>query len=458
MSDDLAFAGLAGAAEKVRAKEISSRELTELYLRRIERIDPDLNAYRLSYGDRALAEADQADARVASGDERRLLGVPVAVKDNMDVAGDITTHGTSAAEGAARVDSEIVRRLRTAGAVILGHTNVPELCMWGFTETATFGRTRNPWNPAHTSGGSSGGSAAAVAAGLCAAATGSDGLGSIRGPSALNGLFGIKPTRGRVPMDAAEHWYGLSVFGGITRTVRDAALFLDVTGDFAERLSPLVDADAPKLRIAVSTKPPPTVQAALDPEVEQGLQATADLLRSLGHDVVARDPDYGLSAFHTTTRYLKGVGDDAAALAHPERLERRTRAVARIGSTLPDALLARARRNEAEATRRITALWNDVDVLLTPTTPRAAGRVGAFEGRGALYTMNGQIAAVAAYVPPFNLTGQPAASLPAGFTRAGLPIGVQMVARPGEESTLVALGAQIERERPWADKRPALAD
>ncbi|MBA3301906.1 MAG: amidase [Thermoleophilaceae bacterium] len=457
MNEEAAWAGLGGAAALIRAKEISARELTELYLRRIERIDPALGSYRVVFAERALAEADQADSRVAAADTRPMLGVPVAVKDSMDVAGELTPNGTSAHGGPAHSDGALVARLRSAGAVIIGKTCVPELCMWGFTETATFGRTSNPWDTGRTPGGSSGGSAAAVAAGLCAGATASDGLGSIRIPAALNGLFGLKPQRDRVPIDAESHWHGMTVFGGLTRTVEDAGLFLDVAAGTRSRFAEAAGRMPGKLRIAFSTKVPPTVLAPLDPAVDDAVRTYAELLRSLGHDVTERNPDYGLIALNSTARFLKGVRDDVDALPHPERLERRTRSVARIGRALPEGLLHRAMSDAPKLIERVGRLWDEVDVLITPVTSKPAGPVGQFEGRGALWTMNGQIAAVAAYTPPWNVTGQPAASVPAGLNDAGLPLAIQMIGRAGDEETLLSLGAQIQAERPWAQRRPPAA-
>ena len=193
---DLAFAGVAGQAELLRGGEVSARELVETTLRRIERLDPQLNAFRSVYGERALLEADEAQVSLGSGDERPLLGVPVAIKDNVDVAGDVTTHGTSAYGAPAPEDAEIIARVRAAGAIVVGRTNVPPLCALPATESATFGITRNPWDPDRTPGGSSGGSAAAVAAGMVPFALGSDGAGSIRLPSAYCGLFGLRPSAG----------------------------------------------------------------------------------------------------------------------------------------------------------------------------------------------------------------------------------------------------------------------
>src|SRR5215216_1581595 len=227
--DELAFAGVARQAELIRAGEVSSRELVELYLERIERLDSELNAFRKVMAERALVDAQQADGRRAAGDDRPLLGVPIAVKDVQDVTGEVTRWGTDAFSTPAAQDSELVRRLRAAGAVIIGKTNTPELAIMGDTEGPAFGITRNPWNTDRSPGGSSGGSAVAVAAGLCAAGTASDGAGSIRIPASCCGLVGLKPQRGRIslaPLD--DHWYGLSVAGFLTRRVADTALLLDV--------------------------------------------------------------------------------------------------------------------------------------------------------------------------------------------------------------------------------------
>src|SRR2546426_1038475 len=236
IAEDLAFAGIADQARLVRRGEVSSRELVQLYLERIERLDPQLNAFRVVLAEKALAEAAEADSRRSGGEEAPLLGVPVAIKDNVDVAGEATTHGTRAYEGIAGEDAEIVRRLRAAGAVMIGKTNLPELAIWPFTESEGWGTTRNPWDPSRSPGGSSGGAGAAVASGMVGIAQASDGGGSIRIPAACCGLFGLKPQRGRVSlMPDPQHWYGLSVFGCVSRTVLDTAVFLDAVRGPAER-------------------------------------------------------------------------------------------------------------------------------------------------------------------------------------------------------------------------------
>jgi amidase len=464
---DLAFAGIARQAELIAAGEVSSRELVELYLKRIDRFDGELNAFRVVFDERALLEADQADARRGAGGDRPLLGVPMAVKDDIDVAGELTALGTNAHAGPVSADAEVVRRLRDAGAIVIGKTNVPELCIWPFTETPTFGATRNPWDLQRAPGGSSGGSGAAVAAGLVGAALGSDGAGSIRIPSAWCGLFGLKPQRGRISMaPKPEAWHGMSVNGVLSRTVTDTALFHDVASGSApvdrDRPAPpaqsfLSSARTPpgKLRIAYSTKIPPLVIARLDHDARRALEETVELLRSLGHEVKEQDPDYGLDTTPSVLmRFLRGIHDEAQALPHPERLSRRTRSMSAMGALVPLGLLERSRAAEHVLADKLNRVLADHDVLLTPTTAQPPPRIGQYDGRGGLWTLNGVIGLVP-YNAPWNLTGQPAASVPSGFGADGLPRGVQIVGRPGDEATLLSLSGQIEAERPWAQDRPA---
>lgn len=467
-STELAFAGISAQADLIARGEVSSRELVELYLNRIERFNPKLNAFRVVFAERALLEAEQADARRGAGNERPLLGVPIAVKDDIDVAGELTAFGTSAFENPADADAEVVRRLREAGAIVIGKTHVPELCIWPFTETPTFGATRNPWDLQRAPGGSSGGTGAAVAAGLVGAALGSDGGGSIRIPAAWCGLFGLKPQRGRVSMaPRAESWHGLSVNGALTRTVADTALFLDIaagsTSTDRDRPEPPAEpfsqsaASAPgRLRIAYSTRIPPPGLQRLDAGCKRAVSDTVELLRSLGHEVVERDPDYGFDTGPLfLVRMLRGVYDEARSAPHPERLARRTRGMARLGSLVPVALLERARAAERSVSERLNSVLADHDVLITPTTAQPPSLIGQYDGRGALWTLNAVIACVP-FNAPWNYTGQPAASVPAGFGADGLPRGVQLVAKDGQEGILLSLAAQIEAERPWAAQCPAL--
>jgi amidase len=465
---DLAFAGLARQAELIKAGEVSSRELVELYLERIERLDPQLNSFRIVMAERALADAEQADARRGAGGDRPLLGVPIALKDNVDVAGEVTTHGTSAYGGPASDDAEIVKRLKAAGAVIIGKTLLPELAVYPWTESATFGATRNPWDLNTTVGGSSGGSGAAVAAGLVSAGMASDGGGSIRIPAACCGLYGLKPQRGRVSlMPDSEHWHGLSVFGSVTRSVLDSALWLDVVsgraaGD-AETARPpattfaeAAQAAPGKLRIAVSTDTGPASIVKVKPEVERAIEQTADLLRSLGHHVERRDPNYGMLPPLFIPRWLRGIYDDARRLPHPERIERRVRRLAGAGKLISVDAVARARAAEPQFTARVGEVFRDFDVLMTPVIPTPPWPLLKFEGRGVVVATMGA-ADITPFTVPWNVSGQPAAALPAGFTDGGLPLSVQLIGRPHDETTLLSLSAQLEAERPWADRRPEIA-
>ncbi len=391
-----------------------------------------------------------------------LNGVPVAIKDDADVAGLDTCHGTATSRGRAVVDADVVARLRAAGAVVVGKTHIPELSMSPATDTTTYGSVRNPWDLRRTPGGSSGGSGAAAADGLCGVALGSDGAGSIRGPAAWCGLFGIKPTRDRVPMtpDAADGWQGMAHRGPLARTVLDAALFLDATVDDA----PLEDggfaaavraADPGRLRIAVSTKVPVGVVAPLGREEREALRGTAQRLRALGHDVVERDPDFPPSFWAAAyTRVLRGIADQARdELDDPAVLEPRSRNVAAIGARIPDAAVRWARGAEDGIARRIEALWDDVDVLLTPSCADGPYTAGTFTQHGTAWWLAFAARRIP-YFAPYNLTGQPAASVPAGFDDDGLPLGVQLVGRPRDEATVLALAAQLEQTHPWAQRRP----
>jgi amidase len=458
MEAELAFAGIARLAELLREGRVSSVELTEGFLGRIEALNPRLNAFRAVYRERALAEAAQADARLRGGDTRLLLGVPIAVKDNVDIAGEATGYGSRSPRAPAASDSEVVRRLRAAGAVILGKTQLPELAIFPIGESAAWGVTRNPWRSDLTTGGSSSGSAAAVAAGLAAGALGSDGGGSIRIPAACCHLFGVKPQRGRVSLAPfREHWFGLSVVGPITRTVMDAALFLDAVADQpAPSFADAAAGEPAKLRVAVSLKAP-VPGTPVSETVRQPVRELAGVLRALGHEVVDHEPDYGETRHLFTTLWLRGIHDDTRTLVEdPSQLERRTRQMAAAGRIVSAGVVARARRGaEALTERLVRSTFGDFDLLLTPALAKPPVKAGRWEGRDALWTTLG----VGMFVPfnqVWNLTGQPAASIPCGLTDDGAPLAVQMVGRANGEDTLMALAAQVERERPWAHKHPQL--
>jgi amidase len=453
---ELAFAGLVRQAELLRAREVSARELVELSLARIEATQPTLNAFRVVCAEPALAAADRADARLRGGDDSPLLGVPVAIKDDVDLAGHSTPFGCGGALEACRTDAELVRRLNRAGAIIVGKTQSPEVGQWHFTETPAFGATRNPWHPDHTPGGSSGGAAAAVAAVLIAGAIGSDGAGSVRIPAAWCGLVGLKPQRGRISTwPDREAFHGLTCFGPLARSAADAALLLDavqgaVAADIhqpAPPLAPYAEAaglEPARLRIAVSLKVPFGIKDRLCDEHRAATLDFAGRLEALGHEVSLTELDYGLVAPALVPRGMAGVRDwirdheiDADAL------EPRTRVHARLGATLSGLPLRAARAAEPRLRRRLGRVFDDHDLVLTPTTAKPPPRIGALDRRG--YWVTGSAASeTCPYAFPWNVTGWPAISLPAGLTPEGLPIGAQLLAQEGQEGLLLAVATQLE--------------
>jgi amidase len=466
--DELAFVGAARQAEMVRAGEVSPKELVQLSLDRIARLDPELNSFRKVFAEKALLEAEQAEARIKAGEVRPLLGVPIAIKDEVDVVGEINTHGTDGFTEPAAADCEMVRRLREAGAIIVGLTLLPEMAICGFTESATYGVTRNPWNPQRTPGGSSGGSGSAVAAGLVPIASAGDGAGSIRIPAASCGLFGLKPSRGRVPLDPElEGWRGLAVEGCLSRSVLDTALWLDiVSGGSREDEAPppperpfVEAAKSPpgKLRVAYSTLAPRALAPpTVSDEAKQAVADGAELLRSLGHEVEASDPNWGSIGDTISARFLKGVAETVEEVPHPERLERRTRGFGRLGKILPERLYQAAMARRPAEQARVNAIFDDHDVLVMPVMGGTALPVRRWEGKGALQTVLG-MSRFYPYCVPWNHLGNPAMAVPAGFSPEGMPLSIQVVGRPGEEATLLSLAAQIEAERPWADCRPPIS-
>ena len=454
---DVHFAGLQGQAALVRDGEVSSRELVEGSLERIFALDQSLRAFRVVLAEQALAEADQADARRRAGDDRQLLGVPVAIKDDMEVAGQSTTFGTLANPGPAAADSEIVRRLRAAGAIVIGKTTVPELTITPWTETPAFGATRNPWDLDRTPGGSSGGSAAAVAAGLVAGATASDGAGSIRIPAACSGLVGLKTQRGRVPIAPLWHdWCGMTVFGALTRTVADTALFYDIVKDSGASFAEAAGREPGRLRIALSFRIPKPIMARVDPVIREAIESVAETLRSLGHEVVERDPDYGAAIYSVTARYLAGIREEGLAMEDPSRLGPTTKGFVRLGALVPPAVVRRAIAAAETDGRRFNAIFDEFDLVLTPATTELPLQIGRYpQGRPAAYVFQRE-AAFTPYEGMANHTGQPAMSVPAARAPGGLPVGAHFIGPPDGEPLLLSLAAQLEREVGWPELRPPL--
>jgi amidase len=456
---ELAFTGLGDQARLLAAREVSSRELVELSLARIEESQPRLNAFRVVCAEAALEEADRADARRGAGDgggTPPLLGVPIAIKDDVDLVGHSTPFGCGGTVAECRTDAELVRRLRAAGAAIVGKTQAPEVGQWHFTESPTFGATRNPWHTDHAPGGSSGGAAAAVAAGLVAGAIGSDGAGSIRIPAAWCGLVGLKPQRGRISTwPDAEAFHGLTVLGPLARSADDAALLLDaVAGNVPADLHHVAPPSEPfaaatarepeRLRIAISLKVPFGIHDRLCDEHRDATYAMGERLEELGHEVVEEDLDYGLVAPALVPRGMARVhhcvrdhGLDSAAL------EPRTRVHARFGGLLSGPPLRAARAAEPSLRRRLGATFERHDLVLTPVTATPPPRIGHYDGRG-YWATGGSASESCPFAFPWNVTGWPGISVPAGLTATGLPIGAQFLAHDGQEALLLSLARQLE--------------
>ncbi|BBX15874.1 amidase [Mycolicibacterium duvalii] len=446
----------------------TSVDLVRRSLDAIAASQPTLNAFRVVLTESALADAAAADRRRrAGGDLSRqpLLGIPIAVKDDVDIAGVPTRFGTDAELPPAPADAEVVRRLRAAGAVIVGKTNTCELGQWPFTSGPGFGHSRNPWSAEHTPGGSSGGSAAAVAAGLVAAAIGSDGAGSVRIPAAWTHLVGIKPQRGRISTwPLPEAFNGITVNGVLARTVTDAALVLDAASGNAPgdlhtpppiTVSDYVSRAPGPLRIALSTKFAFSgFRANLHPEIRAALHAVAEQLEQLGHTVLAADPDYHLRmSWNFLSRSTSGIPEWMDRMGPRVRWDKRTVANARTGRLLSQHILRKARAHEAATARRVGWIFNIADVVLAPTTALPPPKADAFDHLGGLATDRTMIRACPA-TWPWNLLGWPSINVPAGFTSDGLPIGVQLMGPAHSEPLLVSLAAALEALNGWAQHQP----
>lgn len=460
--------GLRAQAELIASGEASARELVQRALHRIEATQATLNAFRSVRASAALREADEADRRRAAGERAPLLGVPVAVKDDLDLAGETTRFGCLGVVEPKREDAEAVRQLRVAGAVIIGKTNTPELGQWPITEGPAFGVTRNPWSLDRSPGGSSGGAAAAVAAGLVPAALGSDGLGSVRIPAAWTHLVGIKPQRGRISTwPDPEAFNGLTCIGPLARTVADAALLLDAArgnrhGDrhkppppaepyamVAERADP-----GHRLRVALSLRPAfAPVPRNLEAEVGALVERTALAIEALGHVVERADPRYGVLGAGVLPRSIAGVAAWARRVPDPALLDPRTREVARLGRFLGGPLLRAGRALELPMRRQVGAIFKRFDVVLTPTAGEPPLPIGALDGLSGWQTDKRMLAACP-YTWPWNVLGWPGISVPAGLTEEGLPVGAQLLGPEGSEPRLIALAAQLERVERWHERWP----
>lgn len=415
-------------------------------LARIEARDRGIGAFRRVRADAALTEARDLRGRPDLA-ELPLAGVPVAVKDVLAVAGESVREGSAATSDApAAADDVLVARMRAAGAVVVGLTNVPELCAFGSTDSV-FGTTRNPWNPAHTAGGSSGGSAAALAAGMVPIAHGTDGMGSIRGPAAVCGLVGLKPGRGVIPTAlGADNWFGLASNGPMATTVADVALLGSVLADAPDWRDPQPPEGPLRIGVAAGT-PSPILR--LHPAHARALEQVGDLLARAGHRVTETRLPYPLDPTGQIGRWTAGVAADIdAGGLDPRRLDKRTRRHAAAGRVLDRLGRIDPRQIDRLAAATDAAL-DRVDVVLTPVLAQPAPRAKRWSERG--WTAN-LVSSVryAPYPPLWNLLGRPAMAVPAGrLPGSGLPIGVQIAGPAGSERLLLSVARQIEQAAPW---------
>ena len=458
MSDELAFTSALDLAARVRAREVSPAELTALYLERIARLDPQLNAF-------VTVVSEPGAPR-----DGPFHGVPIPIKDLTETAGIRTTYSCKAfAQNVPDFDAAVVRKIRDAGFTIIGKTNTPEFGTIAMTESELNGDCRNPWDAARTPGGSSGGAAAAVAAGLAPLAHGSDGGGSIRIPASCCGLFGLKPSRGRIsPAPFVSGSLGLGTSGPIARTVRDAAALLDVMcgnepGDFYVAPTPerpfLAEADEEpgRLRIAVTTTPPSPVP--VDPTCVAAAHAAAELLTLLGHDVVEATPPWQTDEMIVHFIRVWQAGPATAGVDDLSLLEPINRMLAEGARTTPSPQYVSSVMQLQQIARRVATFWRDVDLVLTPTLALPPVPVGwTWEGSdGDPYRAFASQTLFTPFTPLVNVTGQPAMSVPLHWSADGLPIGVQLIGRPFAEATLIRLAAQLEQARPWAGRRPPVS-
>ena len=451
--------------------DIRPREVAEFFLGRIDKLNPKLGAFVTVTPDRALEDAARLE-RLSRDDAAKLplFGVPYSIKDLTWTKGIRTTLGSkNYANFIPEVDAEIAIRMRESGGIMLGKTSTPEFGARATTEGGACPTARNPWNLAHTAGGSSGGAACAVAAALGPIAEGSDGGGSIRIPAACCGTVGLKPSRGRVTLAPiqGEGWGGCSAKGPIGRSVRDVAAMLDVlagpvTGDpywlpKPQRPFSAAVKDRPKkLRLASLCETP---LSDVDPEVLAAFQSCCSTFRAMGHRVEPIHTDLSRLLECTSMVAISGIG--SMRVEDPELMDPVTRPVWEYGRKISAADYIQALTQMHNTAREIVQELAEYDALLTPTLTRPAVALGALPSADPWRTdKHGrqvpEIYTWTAFVFPFNATGQPAFSLPAGLTKAGLPIGLQIVGRPAAEDEIIAIAASFEQARPWRDRRPPL--
>jgi len=437
-------------AEAVRAGEAEPRQVVRQHLERIGRLNPHLGAFRRIRHQEALTEADALAARSDLA-ELPLAGVPVAVKDNVEVAGEQMRNGSAASSSAVNsADHPVVARLRAAGAIVVGLTNVPELCLAAMSDSV-YGIARNPWDRERTPGGSSGGSASAVSAALVPIAHGNDGLGSIRIPAACCGLVGIKPGAGVVPpsLDGGPKWLGLSENGPLATTVRDAALALSVMAG-APDLASLGAPNPPRIGLSLRTALPgvPVDPASIAVAVETGV-----LLESLGHKVEQHAARYPAWLGPGTLRTWYSCAYDEARGLDPGRLDPRTRRMAGAGQLLDTLHFGGGAVRERWREKGAQEFFGGLDVLVLPALAAVPPPAQRYGERGLLRNTVVNVK-IASLFGAWNIAGWPAMNLPAGVHRAGTPLGVQLVARPGGEKLLLELGRQIESAHPWPRHAP----
>ena len=447
---------------------LSAVELVTGTLGAIEAAEPSIGAYKILRGERVLEEAAAADERRAHGESGALLGVPVAIKDETDLAGHPTAFGTRGAWPTVTQDAEMVRRLKAAGAVVVGKTHTPEFGQWPFTEGFDF-ETRNPWNLAYSPGGSSGGASATVASGAIAASFGADGAGSVRIPASWTNLVGIKPQRGRIStFPSIDPFYGLTVYGPLSRTVSDAAYLLDVAagphqrdrhrpaapvGTFAQAAT----RTPARLRIALSVKVPFSgLPASVDPRVEAATRRLADVLAGLGHDVIEADPDYGLLGLSFLPRSMVGINDWAKRAPDAAALDPRTRSNVRTGAVLRGPALKAALASSGYFAHRVGSIFDTADVVLAPTTAQRPLPIGSARPGTSNHRTDRTIVQACPMTWPWNVLGWPSINVPAGFID-GLPVGSQLMGPACSEELLISLASELEATQRWFEHTaPAL--